>query len=59
VLWEADDGRAVGAGDHTAIPDGLVRAAVDEDGALVGQHRDDRGVDMGQGLEQQGVLDPE
>jgi hypothetical protein len=59
AVGEAVQGGAVGAGDRAAVPDGLVRAGVDENGALVGQDGDDRGVDVGEGRQQQGVLGAE
>jgi hypothetical protein len=59
VVGEAHQGRAVRAGDHAAVVDGLVGTGVQEDRALVGQHRDDRGVDVGEGRQQQAVLGPE
>jgi hypothetical protein len=59
VVGEAQQGRAVRAGDHRAVVDRLVGAGVQEDRPLVGQHRDDRSVDVGEGRQQQAVLGPE
>jgi hypothetical protein len=58
VVGVADHGGAVGPGGHATVPDRLVGPGVDEDGPVRGQHRDDRGVDVGQGRQQQRVGRP-
>jgi hypothetical protein len=59
VVGVADHGGAVGPGGHAAVPDGLVGPGVHEDGPVRGQHRDHRGVDVGQGRQQQRVGRPQ
>ena len=59
VVGEPFQGRPAGPGDHRAVVDRLVGPGVQQDGAAVGQDRDDGGVDMGEGGQQQGVLNAE
>ena len=59
VVTEALDGRAAGLGHGAAVIDRLVRAAVQEQGAAAGQHRDHRHVDVGDRRQDERVLGAE
>jgi hypothetical protein len=55
VVGEMPHGGPMRAGDRAAVVDGLVSPRVQEDGAVTGEDRDDRGVDVGERLQQQGI----